>query len=189
MSEDTTQVTSTTVNRKARKERPSKGVERASYARPDRVGRPIGEARDIVGLLNANSDDWHYRWILSTANMDKRVYDALVVGWEFVDATKEHELIPGDYSIANHKDFGSFFRIPAARRAENEYLYLMKLPIDLWRQVEKYKADKIDAQERDIFRDRTLGEDEEHGQYNRAGDHVLEHDKWEEDQVTRPKQG
>ena len=156
--------------RRAKTERPSTGASRA-VDRPSRKGRPIGMFRDQLRVDNKDPN-YVYRWVLSAADLDKRVYDAISAGWEFVDATKETELVEGSYAVGQVKDIGSVYRVPATRRARDEYLYLMRMHKDLAEEVEDYKNQLVDDKEADILRTRDTSDssDEERGgQYTPEG--------------------
>lgn len=143
-------------------EKPTVGASRAG--RPKRA-RPIGDFRDVLRLENLDPN-YHYRWVLSAADMDKRIFDALQAGWVFVDATIEDKIIDGEYSVGQTQRFGSVYRVPAARRMKDEYLYLMKMELDMWEDLQDWKQEQIDEREADIFRTRTPEEDAEKGQYS-----------------------
>jgi hypothetical protein len=98
---------------------------------------------------------------------DKRIFDARRAGWEFVDASKEHDLIPGEYAVGKGNGVeGSFYRIPAGRRTKDEYLYLMRMREDDALAVDKWKDEKISENESDLFRHQELGKTEDDkGQY------------------------
>jgi len=169
----TDNVTGRPSSRTAKSDRPGKGVSRAGD-RPQRNAHSIGEFRDILGVLNKDPE-WRYRWILSTLEFDKRVFDARRAGWEFVDATSEKDLIPGEYAVGKGNGVeGSFYRIPAGRRTKDEYLYLMRIPEDHALEVDAWKDDKIDDNETDLFRSRKVEEDAEKGQYN--ADSTISHE-------------
>lgn len=158
-------VTGRPSSRTAKTDRPGTAVSRAD-GRPQRNAHSIGEFRDILGVLNKDPE-WRYRWILSTLEFDKRIYDARRAGWEFVDATKEKDLIPGEYAVGKGNGIeGSFYRIPAGRRTKDEFLYLMRMPEDYAQEVDDWKANKIDDNESDLFRKRTVEDDDEKGQYS-----------------------
>ena len=159
-------VTGRPSTRIAKSDRPQKGSSRDA-GRPQRNARSIGEFRDILGVLNKDPD-WRYRWVLSMLEFDKRIFDARRAGWDFVDASKEHDLIPGEYAVGKGNGVeGSFYRIPAGRRTKDEYLYLMRMPESYAQEVDDWKADKIDYNESDLFRKRELGDSDvdDKGQY------------------------
>lgn len=161
--------------RTAKSSRPQKGAGRASE-RPKRNARSIAEFRDILGVLNKDPDK-RYRWIKSAANFDKRIFDARRAGWDFVDATKEKDLIIGEYAVAKSNETdGSLYRVPAGHRSD-DYLYLMWMPEEYAQEVDAWKAQKTDLAEADLFRERRLGEDEETGQYATEDDLEI----WEEE--------
>jgi hypothetical protein len=166
-----------TVNRTAKSERPQKASSRAA-GRPTRNAASIADFRDILGVLNKDPEK-RYRWVLSTSDMDKRIFDAMRAGWEFADATKEVDLIIGEYAVGKHDKWGSHYRIPAARRSTEEYMYLMWMPEEFAREVDAYKQAKVDETEKDILRERKPSDDEEKGQYTEG----LEQKVWEEDRV------
>lgn len=143
-----------------------------------RNAKSIGEFRDILGVLNKDPE-WRYRWVLSTAEFDKRIFDARRAGWEFVDATKDKDLILGEYAVGKTDTDGSFYRIPAGRRMKDEYLYLMRMPEDFAKEVDAWKQEQVDALEEDIFRSRRPADDDEKGQYS------VENDIWEEERYRR----
>ncbi len=152
--------------RTAKSDRPQTGSSRADE-RPTRNARSIGEFRDILGVLNKDPN-YRYRWVLSMLEFDKRIFDARRAGWDFVDASKEHDLIPGEYAVGKGNGVeGSFYRIPAGRRTKDEYLYLMRMPEEDAQKVDDWKAGKIDDDESDLFRHQNLGEDrgDDKGQY------------------------
>lgn len=158
-------VTGRPSTRTAKTDRPGRATSRAD-GRPKRNAQSIGEFRDILGVLNKDPE-WRYRWILSTLEFDKRVYDARRAGWEFVDASAEKDLIPGEYAVGKGNGVeGSFYRIPAGRRTKDEYLYLMRMPEDFALEVDDWKEDKISDNEADLFRHRETEDDEEKGQYS-----------------------
>ncbi|MHC4178341.1 MAG: hypothetical protein ACYSWU_12590 [Planctomycetota bacterium] len=156
-------VTGRPESRTAKTERPSKATSRAG-GRPQRNARSIGDFRDILGVLNKDPD-WRYRWILSTGEFDKRIFDARQAGWEFVDATQESDLIPGEYAVNKTDTDGSLYRIPAGRRTKDEFLYLMRLPEEYAKEVDAWKAQKTDDREADMFRTKSEDDDEK-GQYS-----------------------
>lgn len=157
-------VTGRPATRIAKSDRPQKGSSRAAE-RPQRNARSIGEFRDILGVRNKDPD-WRYRWVLSTLEFDKRIYDARRAGWEFVDASKEHDLIPGEYAVGKGNGVeGSFYRIPAGKRMKDEFLYLMRMPKAYAEEVDDWKSDKIDDNEGDLFRTRSVEDDNDKGQY------------------------
>lgn len=169
-----------TVDRTAKSDRPGKAVSRAE-GRPVRAGaKSISDFRDILGVFNKDPEK-RYRWILSTAEMDKRIFDAMRAGWELVDASKEKDLVIGDYAVGKSDNWGAHYRIPAARRSRDEYLYLMWMPEDFAKDVDAHKAKMVNDREKDIMRSRTPEEDEERGQYTEG----LEQKVWEEDRVFR----
>jgi hypothetical protein len=171
-----------TVNRTAKTERPSRAKSRAG-GRPMRNARSIADFRDILGVLNKDPE-WRYRWVLSTAEMDKSVFDAMRAGWEFADATKEIDLVIGEYAVNKTEKWGSHYRIPAARRSKDEYLYLMRMPEEFALEVDAYKAEKVDAAEKDIMRTKKVDDSDDQetgGQYSDKGNKV-----WEEDRVYQP---
>ena len=146
--------------RTAKSDRPQTGSSRADE-RPTRNARSIGEFRDILGVLNKDPN-YRYRWVLSMLEFDKRIFDARHAGWEFVDASKEHDLIPGEYAVGKGNGVeGSFFRIPAGRRTKDEYLYLMRMKEEDAQYVDELKSGKIDDDESDLFR-----AEEHKGQYS-----------------------
>ena len=100
-------------------------------------------------------------------------------GWEFVDSSKDADLVIGEYAVGKSEKWGSHYRIPAARRNKEEYMYLMWMPEDFAKEVDAYKAKKVDDREKDIMRKRTPDEDEEKGQYTEG----LEQKIWSEDRV------
>lgn len=164
-------------SRTVKSERPKRGSSRAG-GRPQRNASSISEFRDILGVLNKDPAK-RYRWVLSTYDMDKRIFDARRAGWEFVDATQESNLIPGDYAVGKSTADGSFYRIPAGRRVKDEYLYLMWMPEEFAQEVDDWKQAKIDDNERELFRERRPGDDLDKSQYTKEG----EMDIWEEDRV------
>jgi hypothetical protein len=90
---------------------------------------------------------------------DKRIFDARRAGWDFVDASKEHDLIPGEYAVGKGNGVeGSFYRIPAGRRTKDEYLYLMRMPEAYAEEVDQWKDEQISETEADLFRKRALGD-------------------------------
>jgi hypothetical protein len=157
-------VTGRPESRTAKQDRPSKGSSRAG-GRPQRNARSIGEFRDILGVLNKDPD-WRYRWVSSLEEFDKRIFDARRAGWEFVDATKETDLILGEYAVAKTEKDGSLYRIPAGRRMKGEYLYLMRMPEEFAQEVDDWKQQRIDDKEADMFRKQRPEDDEEKGQYS-----------------------
>lgn len=157
-------VTGRPESRTAKTNRPSKAASR-SGERPQRRAYSIGEFRDILGVLNKDPE-YRYRWILSTAEFDKRIFDARRAGWEFVDATKENELMPKQCMVDRTDTEGSLYRIPAGRRTKDEYLYLMRMPEDYAREVDAWKEDQADAKEADMFRKRDTDDDDDKGQYS-----------------------
>lgn len=169
-----------TVNRTAKTERPSRATSRAE-GRPQRNAQSIADFRDILGVLNKDPGK-RYRWVLSTADMDKRVFDAMRAGWNFVDSSTEKDLVIGEYAVGKSEKWGSHYRIPAARRQSNEYMYLMWIDEDFAQEVDAYKADKVSQSEKDIMRERKPGDSsdpESGGQYTEG----LEQKVWEEDRV------
>ena len=97
---------------------------------------------------------------------DKRIYDALAAGWQFVNASQEKELIPGEYAVGKGNGVdGSFYRIPAGRRMKDEFLYLMWMWEDDAQYVDKLKQDEITAQEKQIMRGNLGTGDDDQGQY------------------------
>ena len=166
-------VTGRPATRTAKSDRPQKGSDRAD-GRPQRNARSIGEFRDILGVLNKDSD-YRYRWVLSMLEFDKRIYDARRAGWDFVDASKEHDLIPGEYAVGKGNGVeGSFYRIPAGRRQKDEYLYLMRMPVAYAEEVDGWKDENISETESDLFRKRALGEDD--GNEQHAGQYTIRQD-------------
>lgn len=174
-----------TVSRTAKTERPDTATTRAAGSRPVRNARSIADFRDILGVLNKDPSK-RYRWVLSTAEMDKSIFDAMRAGWEFADASKEKDLIIGEYAVGKSAQWGAHYRIPAARRAKDEYLYLMWMPEEFAKEVDAYKAEKVDEKERDIMRTRAPGDSadpETGGQYTEG----MEQKVWEEDRVLNGK--
>lgn len=167
------------VNRTAKTDRPAKATSRAE-GRPVREVRSMSDFRDTLGVLNKDPEK-RYRWVLSTVDMDKRIFDAMRAGWEFVDATKETTLVIGEYAVGKSTEWGSHYRVPAARRSKEEYMYLMWMPEDFAKEVDAYKQKKVDDLEKDILRERRPEDDEEKGQYS-AG---LRQEMWEEDRVRK----
>ncbi len=158
-------VTGRPSSRTAKHNRPSPDVSRAAE-RPQRNAYSIGEFRDLLGVLNKDPN-WRYRWVLSTLEFNKRIYDARRAGWEFVDATIEKDLIPGEYAVGKGNGVeGSFYRIPAGSRMKDEYLYLMRMPEEYALEVDDWKSDAIEDKESDLFRKREVEEDDEKGQYS-----------------------
>lgn len=151
-------------SRTAKTNRPGRAVSRAD-GRPQRNAYSIGEFRDILGVLNKDPEK-RYRWILSTKEFDKRIFDARRAGWNFVDATQEKDLIPGEYAVARTDTDGSFYRIPAARRSKDEYLYLMWMPEDFAKEVDEWKNTLADDKEADMFAPRNVDDDNDKGQYS-----------------------
>ena len=173
-----------TVNRTAKTERPSRAMSRAE-GRPQRQARSIADFRDILGVLNQDPNK-RYRWVLSTADMDKRVFDAMRAGWEFVDASIDSDLVIGEYAVGKSDKWGSHYRIPAARRNSNEYMYLMWMSKEFAEQVDSYKEEKVKQAETDIMRERQpddSNDPESGGQYTEG----LEQKVWEEDRVFQGK--
>lgn len=155
--------TARTVNRKAKVESPQAGASRAT-GRPGR-GRQIGQFRDILNV-DHKDPNYQYRWVLSAADMDKRIYDAIAAGWEFVDATKEPSLVVGSYAVGQVASFGAVFRVPASRRMKDEYVFLMKMPKELFEETLDWKASLADERENDVFREMRPEDDREKGQYS-----------------------
>ena len=145
----TQKVTGRPENRTAKETRPTPGASRA-VERPVRNVRPMGDFRDELGLTNKDPNKV-YHWFLSKEEFDKRIYDALNAGWQFVDATKEKNLIPGEYAVKTMGSAGSLFRKPAGRSQPGQYLYLMWMSKEDHDYVQKIKQDRIDEQERQIF--------------------------------------
>ncbi len=169
-------VTGRPSSRTAKHSRPSAAVSRAAE-RPQRNARSIGEFRDILGVLNKDPN-WRYRWVLSMLEFDKRVYDARRAGWEFVDASTEKDLIPGEYAVGKGNGVeGSFYRIPAGRRTKDEYLYLMRMPEEYAQEVDDWKSDKISNSEDDLFRNREVADDDEKGQYSADNMSITQEDR------------
>ena len=173
-----------TVNRTAKTERPAKAASRAD-GRPVRNAKSIADFRDILGVLNKDPEK-RYRWVLSTADMDKRIFDAMRAGWEFADASKEDDLVIGDYAVGKSDKWGSHYRVPATRRSKDEYMYLMWMPEDFAKEVDAYKLKMVEDTEADIMRERKPGDNldpETGGQYTEG----LEQKVWEEDRVFQSK--
>jgi hypothetical protein len=150
--------------RTAKEDRPDRGESRAE-ARPVRNARSIGEFRDILGLRNRDPDK-RYRWVKSTKEFDKRIFDALRSGWSFVDASQEKSLIPGEYAVGKGNGVdGSFYRIPAGRATPDQWLYLMWMSEDDAAYVDKLKSDAVLEQETQMKRGNLGTGDDNQGMY------------------------
>ena len=145
----------------AKTERPTRGQSRAK-GRPERR-RSIGEHRDMLSTENLDPE-YIYRWVLGATENDKRIVFSLRDGWEMVDQTKEPNLVVGDYAVGRSTTLGSIYRIPAARRSTDEYLYLMRMPLDYAREVHEWEQDEVDKTEEALTAPRSP-DDNEGGQY------------------------
>jgi hypothetical protein len=168
-SKATPTVTGRPDTRTAKQERPDRGTSRAG-GRPQRNARSIGDFRDLLGVLNKDPEK-RYRWVLSTSDFDKRIFDAQRAGWEFVDATKHSDLIPGEYAVGKGNGVeGTFYRIPAGRRVKDEYLYLMWMPEEFALEVDAWKARQVDELEHDITKEKRSEDNPETGEYSIKAD-------------------
>lgn len=153
----------------AKTERPKRAESRA-FDRPSRM-RSIGNFRDLLNVENLDPE-YRYRWVLAATENDKRIFDATRAGWSMVDASIESNLEIGDYAVGKSEKLGSVYRIPATRRGNEEYLYLMRIPEEYASEVDAWKQEKVDKIDAEITRDRKSHDDEETGQY---GSNKVEH--------------
>lgn len=149
----------------AKAARPARGASRAEE-RPARK-RSLGNHRDMLSVEHMDPE-FSYRWILGATENDKRVFYARQDGWEFVDAIAESGLVVGDFAVGKSESLGSVYRIPASRRGNEEYLYLMRMPADLFESRNAEMQAEIDDQEKELTRKRYADEDEETGQYGQT---------------------
>lgn len=145
----------------AKTARPTQGKSRAE-ARPKRK-RSIASHRDMLSTENLDSN-FTYRWVLGATENDKRIVFSLRDGWEMVDATAEPDIVVGDYAVGKSDKLGSVYRLPAARRGREEYLYLMRMPKDLAQDYYDEAQAEVDETERALTEDREA-HDNENGQY------------------------
>lgn len=156
----------TTKKRTAKKTaRPTRGTSRAK-GRPNRK-RVIGDHRDMLNVENMDPEYFYY-WMLGTSENDKRIIFSLRDDWEMVDATVESDLVIGDHAVGKSDKLGSVYRIPAARRGNEEYLYLMRLPRDIYDARHELAMQVIDDQERELTRRHDPDGDDETGQYGKT---------------------
>jgi len=149
----------------AKAARPTRGKSRAEE-RPIRK-RSVGNHRDMLSTSNLDPE-FEYRWVLGATENDKRIIFSRQDGWDLVDATVETEVVVGDFAVGKSDRLGSVYRFPASRRGDNEYLYLMRMPKDLFTDRIAEQQAEIDEQELELTRERFAGDDEETGQYGKT---------------------
>ncbi len=154
-----------TKKRNAKAARPVRGQSRAEE-RPVRK-RSIGSHRDMLNTDNLDPE-FSYRWMLGATENDKRIVFARQDGWDLVDATVETNIVVGDFAVGKSERLGSVYRFPASRRGHEEYLYLMRMPKDLFDARVAEQQEEIDEQEAELTRTRYAGDDEETGQYGQT---------------------
>lgn len=131
-----------------RKARPAKGQSRAE-PNPRHYG-PIGDFRGIL-TVNGKDGEWMYRWFSEKSANGQRILNAQMSGWDLVDITKEESLKVGEEYVEATKTFGSVIRKPADK--EGNWLYLMRMPLWAYEEVQAKKQVVVDNIEANLFRE------------------------------------
>lgn len=131
-----------------RKETPAKGASRAEE-RP-REYRSLDDFRDIQ-TVEGKDPDKVYKWFLADNDGGHRLLLAQRAGWDMVDASKE-KLQIGDEFVKSSTKWGSIYCMPADRRGESGYQYLMSMPRWAYEMVKDEEQRRIDEREAALWR-------------------------------------
>jgi hypothetical protein len=111
--------------------------------------------RDIL-TVEGKDPDYHYRWVLDESEIGRRIYFMKRAGYTFVDSD---EVVVGESQVYKTENVGSVVRVPSGEH-DSRYLYLMKIPMDLYEHNKDMKQERIDYVERQITRKRPKDGDE-----------------------------
>jgi hypothetical protein len=100
-----------------------------------------------------------YRWFHEKSAGGQRIMNAQLAGWDLVDITKEEHLQIGEEHVEKSSLYGSLIRKPSG--TEGTWLYLMRMPMWAYEDVQAQKQKRVDDVEADLFRehDESLGDE------------------------------
>lgn len=106
------------------------------------VRTPITGERSILHV-EGKMPGFKYRWIKDTDETGSEVLRFLSAGYEF--ARRSEGIIVGDNSVYASKAVGSLVRVSAG--SQGDYLYLMKIPEDWYKEDQEAKSRIVDQTE------------------------------------------
>jgi len=114
---------------------------------PHRV--PVSGDRDILTVTGFDTNKYHMRWVKDVGETGSRIFKYRRAGYEFVPAV---DVEIGQELVYRSQQVGSIVRVPANHTGE--YLYLMFISKDLYKQDQAQKSKSILDQEREVTRQR-----------------------------------
>lgn len=140
----------------------SKATGKATRAkdRPKRI--PVSGNRDILTVIGKDPY-FHYRWVLDVDEAGERIQRYQMAGYEFVSTTEIEG--HGQPQVDRPSDESTVVRKPSGTTSHGvpQYLYLMKIPYDLYEEDQKEKLKEIEERERDMIR--RMNPDYDDGRY------------------------
>lgn len=116
---------------------------------------PVGGHRDKLGVTGRDPN-YFYRWVEDIHEAGQEIFNYIQGGYTF--APKEGLNIGENFVYAS-ENVGSVVRKPSGDR----FLFLMRLPLDLYEQDQRDKQKRIDETEEQMIGDRNTQRDD--GQY------------------------
>lgn len=120
---------------------------------------PVSGNRSKLKVRNTDPS-FQYRWVLAGGENDSRILDFLNGGYTFVEATSADV---GESHVYQSENLGAIARVPAG---DSLYLYLMRIPKELYEEDQRAKMQSIKNQESAITGERPEHGDSE-GQYGK----------------------
>lgn len=120
----------------------------------DRI--PVGGHRDKLTVKYADPNytkNYATRWVEDDHEAGPRIFEFIQGGWNFVDPK---DAIVGQRYVYTTEDTGSIVRQPSGSR----FVYLMSIPIDLYKEDQNYKQAEIDELEDHMARERDSDKDD-----------------------------
>jgi hypothetical protein len=116
--------------------RPRKDESRTQTNRP-RQRVSVGGYRDKLSV-HGMDPDYHYRWVLSSAEKSGRIMQLQSRGYEFASSS-DHSV--GQNHVYKTEDGSSIIRIPADK--EGGFLYLMRITKEWYEEDQQDKSKRI----------------------------------------------
>ena len=121
-------------------------------SRSNRTQRvPVSGNRELLTVIGKDPY-FHYRWVLDVDDAGERIQRFKMAGYEFVNT---HEIEGhGTRQVDRPNEEGSIVKKPTGTTPHGvpQYLYLMKIPYDLFEEDQQAKMQEIEERERDMMR-------------------------------------